>query len=80
MEASVIIPMWQIIVYVVIFAGSYAVIAYMTKRNTKEIEFIRANYVTTELYQNEVSHINKTLDEIKAQNIQILERLENKTS
>lgn len=80
MEASVTIPTWQVIVSIIVFASSYAVIAYMTKRNTKEIEEIKRNYVSTELYQNEVSHINNTLDEIKSQNIQILAMLTNKSN
>ncbi|WP_455756477.1 hypothetical protein [Sulfurimonas sp.] len=80
MEASVIIPMWQVIVYAVFFASSYAVIAYMTRRNTKEIEDIKKSYVSSELYKNEVNHINNTLDEIKGQNTQILAMLASKSN
>lgn len=75
MEASVVVPLWQLIVFVVGFASSYAVIAYMTRRNTQEIKDIKENYVSSELYTNEVQHINSTLDEIKSQNIQILAML-----
>jgi len=79
MEANVVIPIWQLIVFVVGFASSYAVIAYMTRRNTQEIKDIKANYVSSELYKNEVKHINSTLDEIKGQNIQILAFLTSKS-
>jgi hypothetical protein len=80
METSVVIPIWQLIVYAVFFASSYAVIAYMTKRNTKDIESIKTNYVSLELYKNEVHHINNTLDEIKTQNTQILAMLAGKSN
>lgn len=75
MEASVIIPVWQVVVYIIIFAGSYTVIAYMTKQNYQEIQLMKKLFVSKELYINEITHINNTLDEIKAQNIQILEKL-----
>lgn len=93
MEASVVIPMWQVIVYVVLFAGSYAVIAYMTRTNTKHIEALftksdammeektaRSTFVTLELYKSEVRHLNETLGDVKAQNNQILLILTNKRS
>ena len=80
MEAKVIIPLWGVIVSLILFAGSFAVIAYMTRRNTQEIKDIRDNYVSSELYHNEVKHINSNLDEIKGQNTQILAMLASKSS
>jgi len=91
METSVLIPMWQVIVYIVLFAGSYGVIAYMTRINTKHIETLfvksdammeekeaRSTFVTLELYKSEVNHLNKTLEDVKAQNTQILSILTSK--
>ena len=83
MEVSVVVPIWELIVLVVMFAGSYAVVVFMTKQNAKEIathkreivkevEQMRKTFVTAELYNNEVQHINNTLSEIKNQNTQIL--------
>jgi len=76
METSVVIPMWQLIVYTVFFASSYAVIAYMTRRNTVEIKDMDKKYVSSELYHSEVKHINETLGEIKIQNSQIIVMLQ----
>lgn len=91
MEASVVIPVWQVIVSIVLFAGSYAVIAHMTRTNTKHIETLfvksdammeekeaRATFVTLELYKSEVNHLNKTLEDLKTQNTQILSILTSK--
>ena len=62
---------------------------YMTKKNTKEIENIkekdlvtwgeaRNTFVSKELYQNQMNHIDTTLGEIKNQNEKILGYLANK--
>ena len=80
MEASIVIPMWQLIIYLVGFTFSYAVIVFMTKQNVIEIKYIKENYVLHELYKNEVDHLNNTLKEIKALNTKILEKLTSKSN
>lgn len=93
MEASVVIPMWQLIVSIVLFAGSFAVFAYMTRTNTKHIEALfiktdammeekeaRATFVTLELYKSEISHLNKTLEDVKVQSTQILSLLTSRSN
>lgn len=91
MEATVIIPLYQVLVLVLGFVSTSAVIAYMTKRNTedikamriqntKEINNIKKDYVSSELYTNEVRHINDSLADIKGQNTQILAMLASKSN
>jgi len=93
MQAEIVIPLWQIIIYIVIFAGSYAVVAYMTRVNTKHIETLfeksdammeekiaRETFVTLELYKSEVNHLNSTLQDVKNQNTQILSILTTKSN
>lgn len=93
MQVEVIIPLWQIIVLIIGFAGSFAVVAYMTRSNTKEIKTLtvkcedmmeekvaRKTFVTLELYKSEVNHLNKTLDEVKTSVFQILTILTSKPS
>lgn len=85
MEVEVLIPLWQVIVLLIGFAGSFAVVAYMTRVNTTNIKTLatltnemmkekvaRSTFVTLELYKSEVNHLNRTLEDVKAQNTQIL--------
>lgn len=82
MEIKFVVSGWQLLSFVICVAGAFAVNTYMTKRNTKEIKALegaitevraREIFVTKELYNNQMKHIDKTLEEVKKQNNTILE-------
>lgn len=89
MEVKVVVTLWQIITVLISISGLFAVNTYMTKKNTKEVETLkdkdlvewaaaRKTFVSKELYDNQMEHIDKTLSEIKKQNEKILHFLTNK--
>lgn len=82
MEVKLVITVWQLIVAIVTVTGAFAVNTYMTRQNDRKIKALegaitevraREIFVTKELYQSEIKHLNKTLDEVKTQNQQILD-------
>lgn len=85
MEIKFILSIQQLVGALIVIAGSFSVNTYMTVRSNKKIEILeekcnemmketlaRETFVPIELYKNEVHHLNKTLDEVKKQNIEIL--------
>ncbi len=85
MEVKFVISIWQLGSVLVLFAGAFAVNTYMTKQNDKKIKTLetktdgvmteseaRAIFVPRELYNNQMSHIDENLGELKEQNKEIL--------
>jgi hypothetical protein len=85
MEVKFVVSIWQIGSVIVLFAGAFAVNTFMTKQNDKKIKALedktdgsitevraREVFVTKELYNNQMKHIDKTLTELKEQNKEIL--------
>lgn len=81
MEIKFVISIWQLGSILVLFAGAFAVNTFMTKQNDKKIKALegaitevraREIFVTKELYNNQMEHIDTTLGELKEQNKEIL--------
>lgn len=85
MEFKFVIQFWHVLIATVTIASAFAVNTYMTKQNDKKIKALedktdgsitevraREVFVTKELYNNQMKHIDKTLTELKEQNKEIL--------
>ncbi len=83
MEVKLVITAWQLITAIVTISGLFAVNTYMTRKNSKEVGELkdkdlvtwgdaRNTFVSKELYNNQMEHIDTTLGELKEQNKEIL--------
>lgn len=85
MEVKLNIELWQLVTAMIAIASAFAVNTYMTKQNDKKIKTLedktdgvmteteaRVIFVSKELYENQMNHIDKTLTELKEQNNTIL--------
>lgn len=84
MEVKVVVTLWQVVSVLITISGLFAVNTYMTKKNTKEVDTLkdkdlvewgdaRKTFVSKELYENQMQHIDKSLEDLKEQNTKILE-------
>lgn len=85
MEVNYVVSVWQLVSALVAITTGFAMNTYMTRDNNRKIktleekcnemmkiETAKETFVSKELYQNEVQHLNKILDEVKEQNREIL--------
>ncbi|MGB5793363.1 hypothetical protein [Poseidonibacter sp.] len=85
MEVKLNIELWQLVTAMIAIASAFAVNTYMTKQHDKKIKTLedktdgvmteteaRVIFVSKELYENQMNHIDKTLTELKEQNNTIL--------
>lgn len=85
MEVKLNIELWQLVTAMIAIASAFAVNTYMTRQNTQKIKALesktegvlteseaRTIFVSKELYDNQMTHIDTTLSELKEQNNTIL--------